>query len=90
MPPFDTMAEQSHASEHPHVSTVEELSRLNGDDIMRGYWAGIENEPAPGSDKCASFTHGWRTGQVDGGHAVMSVAQYALWAELRAFRQVMQ
>ena len=50
------------------VATVEELSALNTDEIVEGYFDGFDNEPAPGDNRSKSYWHGYRNGQVDGGH----------------------
>lgn len=73
-----------------HATTVEQLARLDAEEIQRGYWAGMDNKPAPGDDKCAGFAHGWRNGRVDGCHAECDAAQHALWVELGALRAVAQ
>ena len=64
------------------VATVEELSALDNDEIVEGYMDGFDNEPAPGDNRSKSYWHGYRNGQVDGGHVAADAAQVALAKEI--------
>ena len=50
------------------VETVADLETLDQDEIIQGYWDGLDNEPEPGNNRSRSYWHGWRNGMVDGGH----------------------
>jgi len=64
------------------VATVAELSALNSDEILEGYLDGFDNETAPGDNRSKSYWHGYRNGQVDGGHVAADAAQAALAKEV--------
>lgn len=68
-------------SEFEKVKSMEELSKLNEIEILEGYRAGIDNQPAPGSDKSKSFWHGWRNGMADMGRIEMDDAMIRLARE---------
>jgi len=63
------------------VATVEELSALNTDEIVEGYFDGFDNEPQPGDNRSKSYWHGYRNGQVDGGHVDVDANQVLLAKE---------
>lgn len=54
-------------SEFTPVSTVEELAKLNDEEIIEGYRSGYKGDPEPDSTKSKSFWHGYRNGLVDSG-----------------------
>lgn len=47
------------------VSTLEDLSTLDDDEILEGYRDGLANEPEPGGNRSRSYWHGWRNGMAD-------------------------
>lgn len=63
------------------VSTMDQLSRLDPEEIMEGYRDGFNGEPEPGNNRSDSYYHGWRNGRVDGGYAPSDWAQMALARE---------
>ena len=65
-------------SEFVPVRTIEDLNRLDVDEMLLGYWAGRENAAEPGSDKSRSYWHGWRNGMTDFGHKKSDSAQSEL------------
>lgn len=52
-------------SEYAPVSTKEDLSLLDENDVVEGYRAGCRGESEPGSAFSRSYWHGWRNGMVD-------------------------
>lgn len=61
------------------ISSVAELVEVdNDDDLFEGYQDGRANEPEPKGNRSKSYWHGWRNGQVDGGHAESDDAQKQL------------
>lgn len=54
-------------SEFQPVATLSDLEKLDADEMLDGYRAGLAEEPQPGSDKSKSFWHGWRNGMMDRG-----------------------
>ena len=68
-------------SEFAPVHGVIQLRVLDETEMVQGYFAGLHNEPTPGSDKSKSYWHGWRNGRVDGGHAKVDAAQCQLARE---------
>jgi hypothetical protein len=70
---------------HP-VFLLAELSSLDAEEIMRGYWAGLDNAPISMDKASRSYWHGWRNGRVDSGHAEPDVAQRALVEQMDEFR----
>lgn len=65
-------------SEFIPITTVEELILLDHEDMMQGYFAGLDGWPEPGNNRTRSFWHGWRNGAVDGGHRQPDAANHAL------------
>lgn len=70
----------------PHrnpVTTLEDLAKLDHDEVVEGYSDGTENFPC-GPNRSRSYWHGWRNGMVDCGHAEKDDAQADLaraWVE---------
>jgi hypothetical protein len=62
---------------HP-ISTLEDLSLQDREEMAAGYRSGIRGEPEPGSNKSRAHWHGWRNGRVDGGYADKDAAQIEL------------
>jgi hypothetical protein len=60
------------------VTTISELQELEDSEILEGYVDGRSNEPMPGDNRSKAYWHGWRNGQVDGGHAKIDNAQMEL------------
>ncbi|MGG4625199.1 hypothetical protein ACLPHD_12625 [Serratia odorifera] len=54
-------------SEYSSLRTVEELTKLDNDEIVAGYRSGYQGDPEPDSTKSKSFWHGYRNGLVDSG-----------------------
>lgn len=54
-------------SEYQPLSSVRDLDVLDEADCVAGYLAGLDDAPAPGSDKSKSYWHGWRNGMMDKG-----------------------
>ena len=52
-------------SEFEPVRTVEDLSKLDPDEIIEGYRDGSNGEPEPGNNRSRSYWHGWRNGAAD-------------------------
>lgn len=70
-------------SEFKTISTLTELENLDKDEMMRGYWHGMDGGDEPGNSTGLAFHHGWRNGRVDGGFADLDEAQMRLLDELR-------
>lgn len=66
------------------VTSLSDLRRLDVAEMLEGYKDGREGW-ACGDNRSRSYWHGWRNGQVDGGHAKPDAAQIAL---ARACRHV--
>lgn len=62
------------------VTTLEELDRLDPDEMLEGFRDGFAGGPEPGGNRSKAFWHGWRNGAVDGGHREKDEAQAALAA----------
>ena len=60
------------------VTTLEDLRRLDEAEVLEGYLDGFDGESEPGGNRSRSYWHGWRNGQVDGGHKAPDAAQMAL------------
>jgi hypothetical protein len=73
------------------VTTVEELDQLNNMEVFEGYQDGLENFRC-GENRSRAYWHGWRNGQVDGGHAQKDRAQEVLAQEdaIRRWRKSLQ
>lgn len=69
-------------SEFTPVSTRVDLERLDEDEMVAGYRAGLAGDPEPGSDKSRSYWHGWRNGMTDKGRAPLDQHQQALAFDL--------
>lgn len=69
-------------SEFQPVATKADLEKLDGADIVEGYWAGYRGDNEPGSDKSCSYWHGWRNGMVDSGRMTIDGAQQQLAREV--------
>jgi ribosome modulation factor len=69
-------------SEFQPVETKADLERLDDDEILAGYLAGLSGESEPGSDKSRAYWHGWRNGMVDSGRAQIDCAQVRLAREV--------
>ena len=54
------------------------LDELDNQELLDGYFDGTNNEPAPGDNRSYSYWHGFRNGQVDGGHKPIDTAQREL------------
>lgn len=65
------------------VSTFADLETLDPDEIVEGYRDGRENEPEPTGNRSRAYWHGWRNGQVDGGHAQPDDAMILLIGDMR-------
>ena len=65
-------------SEFLPVETLEDLERLDQDDVLAGYRFGLDCEIEPGSDRSRGFWHGWRNAQTDRGRAKMDEHQSKL------------
>lgn len=50
------------------VSTISELETLDEDEIVEGYFDGLENAPKPNGNRSKSYYHGWRNGMMDRGN----------------------
>ncbi len=57
------------------LTKAHQLGELDDAECIQGYWDGKDNEPAPGDNRSYSYWHGYRNGQVDGGHAIADAAQ---------------
>lgn len=68
-------------SEFQPVRTKAGLDLLDEDEILQGYWEGLDGADQPGSDKSRSYWHGWRNAQVDRGRAKADDAQRQLARE---------
>lgn len=62
------------------VDTLEKLAELDGAEIVRGYFAGLDDPSVPVNES-KSFYHGWLNAQVDKGRMKISVAQQRLARE---------
>ena len=65
-------------AEFKPVTSMAELLELDAGRVVAGYRSGLAGDPAPGTDKCRGFHHGYRNGQVDGGFAEEGTAMMAL------------
>lgn len=54
-------------SEFQPVVHKNELQNLSEDEMVAGYFAGINNDPEPGNAYSRSYWHGWRNGMADKG-----------------------
>lgn len=61
-------------SEYSPLSSITELATLDNDDCLAGYFAGLDGDPEPGSDKSKSYWHGWRNGMMDRGRMPIDAA----------------
>jgi len=72
-------------SEFARVATLVDMDRLDMDEVMAGYQAGLHGAPEPIASTCSrSRWHGWRNGAVDGGHREPDDAQANLAREYHA------
>lgn len=60
------------------IKSVADLKDLDGADVVEGYNDGLANEPEPKGNRSKSYWHGWRNGQIDGGHAKPDQSQRLL------------
>lgn len=65
-------------SEFKPVTDPDDLSLLDEEDILDGYWSGFAGAAEPGESRSRAFWHGWRNGAVDGGHRQIDWAQETL------------
>jgi hypothetical protein len=56
-------------SEFKSISTFADIALLDKEEMMDGYWHGLQGGTDTGSDKSRAFIHGWRNGRVDAGLA---------------------
>lgn len=66
------------------VRELGEFDLLDREEMAEGYRDGRSGEFAPGDNRSRSYWHGWRNGQVDGGHAKPSADQSTLAAKFYA------
>ena len=59
------------------VTTLDELETLDLDEVTEGYRDGYAGFPC-GNNRSRSYWHGWKNGQVDGGHREKDNAQAIL------------
>ena len=52
-------------------------------EMLRGYWDGLNGEPEPGDNRCASYRHGWKNGRDDRNKSPRSATSY-IHAEAQA------
>lgn len=64
------------------VETAKDLSRLDEDEVLRGYLDGMKCNQEPGSAFSRSYWHGWRNAQVDKGRLQPDVHQDRLVRDL--------
>ena len=60
------------------VSTVEDLDRLDNDEIVAGYLAFRPDDPEPGHNHSRAYWHGWCNRARDHGHLPTTSASMAL------------
>lgn len=69
-------------SEFNPVSSKNDLSVLDEDDMVAGYRAGLRGDTEPGSAFSRSYWHGWRNGMVDSKRAEIDYNQTMLAREV--------
>lgn len=70
------------------VGTLDDLARLDAEEIRLGYMDGRGDGPEPGHNRSRSYWHGWRNGAADGRHrdadaAQAELARRAYWWAMR-------
>jgi hypothetical protein len=74
-------------SDFKKVTTLAEACSLNAEEMMDGYWHGLQGGTQTGSDRSRAFLHGWRNGRVDAGLAEPDAAQEKVAAEFHGMHQ---
>ncbi|TAL90930.1 MAG: hypothetical protein EPN62_00930 [Candidimonas sp.] len=69
-------------SEFQPIRTKSDLALLDDNEMLAGYYSGLDGSSEPGTDKSRSFWHGWRNGHVDRGLAPVDAAQSQLAREV--------
>ena len=64
-------------SEREPIKTLDALNKLSSDEVVEGYFDGLNNEPC-GGNRSVDYWHGWRNGMVDGKHVEIDDAQRIL------------
>lgn len=77
-------------SEFNPITTMAVLNLQDDDAIVAGYLAGFSGEPAPGSDKCRGFHHGYSNGLVDSGRATITPEQQAFARDYLGYQPTLQ